>query len=660
MGRNLEHCLELASSELNISIDKLNYKVISNKTSLFKKTFEIVAYVESELFHETYDGIEKTSIEESKNLNQDEPLQCNPNWGTAKVENGNLIISDGKNVGQGATIIKGSGITLIVDGKEIAHKAKVTSESKVEIIFETHKAKREVNIRISEDKLSAFIKVSYAPNITYNIEDVKEEKSIVLNAVKIKEDYPPQLTKDELILILKEKGISYGLIDEALEKALKDTDGSEILIAKGIPVEVPQDDILNIYFKQQEKKDFEIDDNGNVDFKSIGNVTSVVKGAILCVRIQGKEGLPGRNVFGQVIEAKKRKIKDLVPKEGCEFKDKNTIVATINGRPQMKGSSVSVHNVHEVFSDVDIKTGNIHFIGDVIIHGDVKEGMEIESGNIIYINSNIYRSTLKAHGDVEIKGNVISSSIVGGCSYVEVIKYVNILNTLANTFKSLYDAVEIIKHNTTIVKGISDRDIIRTVIANKYRNFRDDLNIAFKYMSNFKDNDDKVFRILQNKFSDIYFTNLQNFQELKYIENFIREKQHSISEREAEKSNATFNYVQDSNIECSGNIFITGKGIYKSFVTAMDSIYFVGDENSVARGGILKAINQVRAKVVGSPAGVSTVIAVAKEGHIYCDVAHHNTKLIVGEREIILENSYKDIHCYLNEDSELVLDKLKL
>ncbi|MEG0773009.1 FapA family protein [Clostridium sp.] len=659
-GKNLEHCLEHAKNELNLPKDKLNYKIISNKTSLFKKTFNIVVYIEAGSNDDTYNDIEKNTIKETKNNGEMGKTVSNTNWGTAKVEKGSLIISEGKNSGQEATIVKGTGVTLHVDEVEVAQKAKVTPGSKVEIIFENKVAKREANIKVSEDKLSASLQITYSPEIIYGLEDAKEDKSIVLNAVIIKEEYPPKYTKDNIITMLKEKGIVYGLVEENIEKVIEDTKGTDILIAKGKAVEAAVHDSVKIYFKQYDKHEYEIDDNGNMDFKSIGNVTGVKKGDILCERIEGKEGVSGKNIFGQAIEAKKRKIKDLIPKEGCEFKDKNTIIASIDGRPQAKGLTFSVHIIHEVFSDVDIKTGNIHFIGDVIVHGDVKEGMEIQSGNSVNINSNFYRSVLKANGDVNIRGNVITSSIVAGGSYVEYIKYVNSLDTLADLLKYIYGSVGMIKHKAKMMQGVSDSDIIRTVITNKFKNFRSDLNNTLKYIRIFGSTDDKVFRILHDKFTDIYFSNIKDFEELKIVEGLIREKHAEVSVSEDSKSSATFSYIQDSSIECSGDIFITGKGVYKSYVTAMDSIYFTGNENSIVRGGVLKALNQIRAKVIGSTAGVGTIVSVSKEGHIYSDLAHHNTKLIVGERELVLDESYRNVHCYLNEDLEIVLDKFNL
>jgi len=421
-----------------------------------------------------------------------------------------------------------------------------------------------------------------------------------------------------------------------------------------------EDDTVEIYFKHSSKKEFEVDDSGNIDFKSIGNITSVKKGDVICKRIKGKDGMPGKNIYGQPIQPNRKKEKDIVAKEGCNFLDDNTIVATIDGRPEVKGTVFSVHNVYQVNSDVDIKTGNINFIGDVIIHGEVKEGMNVEAGNTLHVNSNVLRAIIKAGGDVEIKGNVISSSIVAGGEYLKVTKYIEELEHFSNLLEEVYKTVLDVKSNKVIKSNVSDSDLIRAIVDSKYKMFISRFNSLIKCMQEFNDTNNKVFRILHDKFSDVYFSRIKDFQELKTAEELVREKIEALKSFEEMASHLNASYIQDSNVECSGNVYVTSKGVYKSFITAMQGIYLVGQGESNVRGGILRAKHEIKVKTVGTPAGVSTVLAVSKECHIYCDVAYLNTKFIVGEREFTLYESYKNVHVYIDKDSELAVDKFKL
>ena len=68
---------------------------------------------------------------------------------------------------------------------------------------------------------------------------------------------------------------------------------------------------------------------------------------------------------------------NLVVREGCKVEN-DKVIATIEGRPNVKNGIFSVNRVLETKHDVDIKTGNIDFIGDVVISGSVKDGMNQE------------------------------------------------------------------------------------------------------------------------------------------------------------------------------------------------------------------------------------------------------------------------------------------
>ncbi|MFC3925334.1 DUF342 domain-containing protein [Clostridium punense] len=660
-GRNLEDCLEQASNALSIPKGELIYKVISDKKGIFKKKICIIVNVESQEDGDTYYSSEEISGKTHGEVQEGKYTDVlEGGTGTAVIKEGKLIINDPAISGEEVTISKGKGVSLKVDGKDVVGKVSVTSKSQIDIEFESNEAKREMNISISEDKMECYISIKYTPEIIYGLQDVKESRSVVLNSVVIEEKYPALYTDKDIMTALKSKGINYGYCLDNIKKCSNSKDVNNVLVAQAKPSIPAEDDIVEICFKQHATNEFDLDDSGNVDFKSIGNIASIKKGDCLCKRIVGHDGVSGMNVFGQVIPGKKRKVKDIIAKEGCELVDSNIIVATMDGKPQVKGNIFSVHNVHKIMSDVDIKTGNIHFIGDVIIFGDVKEGMSVESGNSLFINSNVFRAILKAGSDVNIKGNVISSSIVAGSGFVEVLKYNESLKVLANTLHEFNKVIEQVKNSKFATQNISDAALMKNIIDSKFRTFKSDVNNTLKYMYILKDTQNKVFRMISEKLSDAYFSKINDYKEIKYIEELISEKIVTMSGYGEVLSNITLNYVQDSNVECSGDIIITGKGVYKSYITAMNELIFTGNENSTAKGGVLRAKGKIEAKTVGAPTGVGTVLAVSKEGHIYCSVAHLNTKIIIGEKETILDESYRQVHAYLNKDSELVVDKFKL
>ncbi|HAK43922.1 MAG TPA: DUF342 domain-containing protein, partial [Clostridium sp.] len=239
--------------------------------------------------------------------------------------------------------------------------------------------------------------------------------------------------------------------------SIEDMDMVEnVIIAKGKEPTEPVDDILEIYFDTNDIKTFKSDECGNVDFKSIGSITSVKKDDVLAKRIAGKEGTIGIDVFSMTIEPKKRKVKDMIVKAGCKFKDKDTIVATAEGKPQLRGCIFQVNNVYEVLKDVDMTTGDINFIGDIIINGNVNEGMKVKSGNTIEVRGNVVRGNVWAEGDLEITGSAISSTIKVKSEFAEFKGYLEQLRSVVGSFASLYKAVIAVKKSGNVNADTKD------------------------------------------------------------------------------------------------------------------------------------------------------------------------------------------------------------
>ncbi|MBS5951639.1 MAG: DUF342 domain-containing protein, partial [Clostridium sp.] len=124
-------------------------------------------------------------------------------------------------------------------------------------------------------------------------------------------------------------------------------------------------------------------------------------------------------------------------------------------------------------------------------------------------------------------------------------------------------------------------------------------------------------------------------------------------------SDLTIEYAQESTINVLGNIHIIGKGLFTTTLDASDSIVF-DYENSVCRGGYLKAGKLIKASTIGSEAGVITSLEVEKSGEIYVNIAYHNTTFIIGNKKYILDKPSKNIHVYVEKDGSLAVDKLLL
>ena len=633
-GTTLDECLNKASELLRLKKEEIKYKIIKEKKGLFNK------YASIEVINKLEDSTEDRN-------------------GTVSIKDGIINVKNPKDGGRFAAIIPSKGIKLLVDDKECSSRVEVKEESKIEIIFNEETPIRELKVNISPDKMKAFVSIAYIPKKVYKLQDAPEANTVVLKYNIADKVFPPSYTSKELEENLKQYLVIHGIIKENFDRCIKGEEVSNFLIAEGEPAINDENDRIDIKFITGNKKEYKQDKTGKVDYKSIGYINSVKVGEILAEKILGKQGKDGVDITGKVIKKKSGKRVNLIAGAGTELKDENTIVAAIEGKPCAKGNTICVYQVHEVNEDVDLKTGNVKFVGDIIVHGGVTEGMKIEAGNSVEVNKNVERAVITSKGDILIKGNIISSNIYAGGEDVITIRLIKDLHELDDNLKSLLDTIVDIKKFNLLGKNTPDGEIVKVLIENKYKSISK-LSISIsKNLLLVGSESDKLFKVLKNKLIGIAPLNIKDYNELNEVLEEINIRLENLKESLSVPVNINIQYCQDSRINSTGDIIISGRGEYISFINANKGIYFTGNK-SVTRGGIIKAKNEIKCKTVGSSGGVLTKLVVEEKGHIWADIAYQNTKFIIGSREYNLDLPSKNVHAYIDNTGELIVDKFIL
>ena len=639
----LEKCIELACSELNITSQELQYTILENKKFFLKRVVSIAV-----TFDEKDEGTEtESSLVEG--------------LGTIKISNGNFIIKDPLEGREAALIAPSRTARIIVDGVEITSKKEVFQKSIIELIYEENTASRDLNIETSSEKFEAYVTVKYIPKDTYKIKDTGESHVILVEASVVGKQYPPIYTESEIEEELRKQKINYGIIKENFKKCADENGTVKTLIAKGIVTLDDEDDVIESKITAGlDSKHLVNDEKGDVDFKSIGFVSAVEPGDILAIIHRGKDGKDGVDIFGKQKKHKKGLRVKINVGPGCEFKDDNIIVASIEGKPCVKGNTFLVYKVHEVQGDVDIKSGNIKFVGDVLVSGNVKEGMKIEAGNLVEIEKNVERANITAIGDIVIKGSAIFSKISAGGSDVKNLKQIENMENLKTQLTSLMETVEQIKKFNLLGNNVLDGEAIKVLIENKFKQVpKIGISIIANCDATRGVHEQTVVALIKQKLMGLGPLSIKNYWEiddiLKLADENIQELNYSLSLPVSIK----LPYCQECIISSSGDITFTGNGEYVSNITANGNIYFENPQ-SVARGGELKAKNEIRCKKIGSAGGVITKLSVEKDGHIWSDMAFQNTQFIIGSRKYDFDYPSKGIHGYLDEKGEIVIESLKL
>ena len=148
---------------------------------------------------------------------------------------------------------------------------------------------------------------------------------------------------------------------------------------------------------------------GNVDYRAQNYVQIIHTGDVLCEAIAPAPGEDGFDVLGTVIPAKEGKeAKLLLGQNTVLSEDKTKIVASMEGHLRFQEGKFHVKPTFHVPGDVDFNVGNIDFLGDVHVKGDVREGFVIKATGTVTVEGLVEGAVIEADGDV-----IISNGILG-------------------------------------------------------------------------------------------------------------------------------------------------------------------------------------------------------------------------------------------------------
>lgn len=216
-------------------------------------------------------------------------------------------------------------------------------------------------------------------------------------------------TKQDLIDYLARNGVTDGLHQSNLSAMIKKkVYNREILVAKGRPVKEGADGYFEYLFTPEEYGVPKVREDGSVDYTNINALQNVRAGEKVAIYHQAVQGVDGITVLGH--ELKARLYRDLPPMRGKGIRRENEFYyAQSDGKIEVKDGKIDIQNVHEVSGDVNAIIGKVEFFGDVVIYGNVEEGVVIRAGRNLEIHGSTSTANLYAGGDI-----ILSRGIQGG------------------------------------------------------------------------------------------------------------------------------------------------------------------------------------------------------------------------------------------------------
>ncbi|HZK42806.1 MAG TPA: FapA family protein [Syntrophomonadaceae bacterium] len=221
------------------------------------------------------------------------------------------------------------------------------------------------------------------------------------------------VTLEEIKKVMNENNIKHGIDEKQIKKALLEKNwGQKILIAEGKPAEVGKNAKIDFKFPLlSERLGPKIDEEGNANYHDLGLIYNVKMGELLAEKTLATPGIPGIDITG----------KEIKPKAGVDFRiprgkntfcndDETMLLAATDGNVTIRDNKIVIDPVFEVPGDVDFSSGNIDFVGDVVINGSVNSGFKVEAGGDIEIMGFVEGAQVISKGSILVRGGITTGN----------------------------------------------------------------------------------------------------------------------------------------------------------------------------------------------------------------------------------------------------------
>ena len=249
-----------------------------------------------------------------------------------------------------------------------------------------------VKLIVSADKLSAYLSPSDAP--------------------------PKGLTQESVKAYLADQGIEFGLVDDqelSAYLAQSPLPGEPFKVASGVaPVEGRPPKII-YHFDTDPLRIGTLKSDGTMDWKNRGSIPQVNIGDLLVEKTEGDPGLPGTNVYNQVLPPSRIRQPVFKCGKGAQKSEDGTqILAKVDGTPKLSSDGkVFVFGMLDIDGDIGVETGNIEFEGYVEAQGGVEAGYTVKAKGLR--TAGIQDAVIEVAEDLVCEGGVYGSTIkVGG------------------------------------------------------------------------------------------------------------------------------------------------------------------------------------------------------------------------------------------------------
>jgi predicted RNA-binding protein Jag len=573
-----------------------------------------------------------------------------PEQGTLAVFNGRLVYEPPPPGGLPPILEFGPEVQVLYGGVQVQREVALTTGlTSLEIVLPVDiDPELHYDVVVDPMRTKAQLVWKRTPGVVHRLADQPPRSRLRLQVVR--EPVPaPALTVEQVAEIAATAGLKYGLrLGELNQDLLSELEGTYDL-AVGTPP-TPGHDASIRYVFQDDPKPVDLDAI-RIDHFELHGTSGVPKGAVLAVKTPPEPGLPGRDVYGQVIHPSPVRDVEIWVGEGAALSDDGLqAIALVAGLPYLQAGTIRVKEVFELPGDADVSTGNISMDGDIIIRGSVLENIRVQSntGSIV-VHGLVSGATLRTRGSITVFRNVVRSQLFAGGASIARMRMANLLEKLAEQLEGLIAASESI---VAQVEHLSFESLTKHLIELKFSDLPKLLKELTGCLATAQEAEDEdrcsLVDILDSALFNTDDILKQGLPQLKTYQQLVLRSIERVKEVGVLESHVRVGYLQNSSVEASGSVTVTGQGCFYSTVLAGTGFSVA---SGVFRGGkVTVESGTVQARELGGPAGIATSVNLLKSGRIVANLVHPNVMISIGVQSFKFDETTSQVKAFLNEN----------
>ncbi len=424
LADSVRQALELASGALKTEVSALDYDILQKGTSGFfgvgRQPYRVL--VRASKTRDAYSDVDEIERKLSKVSSSDLSIRDVVKYadGTYKIRvtKSGIYLTVNPPTGGGQPVSLND-----VNNRLFAMRISNADMKKVEKEVSKPSGKR---VKIGE----------WMPNPEYDgsmtVEITEDEMKVFVHFV------PPRffgrhMEVEDVVDALKRAGVVVGINEQRIAEYLEKMEYSHpLLAAEGQPPRHGKDASVDYKVKIDKSSiNLSEDERGQVDFKNLDILENVVVGQVLAVKIPAQDGIPGRTVTNRVLPA--RSGKDIPMRYGkgtILSEDGMELTAEINGQVVFQSGKIVVEPVFFVKGDVSFETGNIVFLGSVVVGGSVQDNFVVKAAGNIEVKGSVQKAFLEAEGDIIVRQGIMGREeakieSTGGSIYANFVQSAN-------------------------------------------------------------------------------------------------------------------------------------------------------------------------------------------------------------------------------------------